>query len=65
MCILYAIKLWLQHEGRFVFLFRPNFHVVVCAKGRIFHGTNRGSGKWRAEEIDAKAFARWLANAGK
>ena len=48
--------------GRLLFTFQPNFHVMVLsASGRIFHGTNKSeSGNWRIEEIDSKAFTRWL-----
>ena len=62
MCILYALKLWKKMGGRLLFTFQPNFHVLVLsASGRIFHGTNKSeSGNWRIEEIDSKAFTRWL-----
>jgi len=65
MCILYALKLLKRHGGRLLFTFQPGFHVVVCAHGRIFHGTNRGLKGWRTEELDLKAFAKWLAERGE
>jgi hypothetical protein len=60
MCFLYALKILKRHGGRLLFLFHPNFHVLVCAKGRIFHGTNRGGKGWRIEELDPQAFAHYL-----
>ena len=65
MCFLYALKILKRHGGRLLFSFQPNFHVVVCSNGRIFHGTNRGGKGWRIEELDLPAFARWLAERGK
>jgi len=61
MCILYAIKLWMKHGGKILVMFHPFFHVMVCAKGKIYHGTTKSkNGKWRVEEIDVETFAKLI-----
>ena len=59
MCILYALKLWKKKGGNLVIQIRPNFHVMVCSATGIWHGTNE-SGKWRVEQVNHRALARWL-----
>lgn len=60
MCLLYALKIYKRYGGKLLFSFQPSFHVMVCANGRVFHGTNRGLKGWRVEELDADLLARWL-----
>lgn len=61
MCILYALKIWKRLGGKLIFTFQPGFHVMVCTPKGIFHGTNKShDGRWRIEQLDAKALARWF-----
>lgn len=66
MCVWYAIRLWMQHGGRFLFSFAPGFHVMVCSKDGIWHGTTRREdGKWHVEMLNHRAFAKWFAEIDK